>query len=192
MLVMHMSGQVLAMYEGLIFGRSRNATEPRDYLYGILGIVKPNNVKPDYSKSIVQVFVDSVCHSFEVDGSANVPTGCKGSRTSPPWPVRSPELWPSWLPDWRLGTQEAEHLLPSFKHPGLNQYKEFQAGGKEFSGYKLAGQCRILILRGPFFDSVCHGSSKYAYLRAGELQDDLKSHWTGWLSSRGQGQPIWR
>src|SRR2546421_12411215 len=77
----------------------------------------------------VQVFVDSVCHSFEVDGSANVITGCKGSRTSPLWPVWSPKLWPSWLPDWRLGTQEAEHLLRRFKHPGSNQYKEFQAGG---------------------------------------------------------------
>ncbi|KAH8748292.1 heterokaryon incompatibility protein-domain-containing protein, partial [Hyaloscypha sp. PMI_1271] len=77
-------GEVLAIHEGLIFGRSRNATEPRDYLYGILSIVKPNNVKPDYSKSIIQVFVDSVCHSFEVDSSANVLMGCKRSRTSPP------------------------------------------------------------------------------------------------------------
>jgi hypothetical protein len=175
-------GEVLAMYEGLMFGRSRNATEPRDYLYGILGIVRPNSVKPDYAKSILEVFVDSVCHSFEVDGSANVLTGCKGSRTSPQWTVLR-------LPDWRLGTQEIEHLLPGFKHPVSKQHKEFQAGGKQFSGYKLAGQGRILILRGVLIDAVCHGSSKYAPLTANELQDGLKSQWTGWLSNRSQGQP---
>jgi hypothetical protein len=183
------TGQVLSLYEGLIFGRSRSAKEPRDYLYGILGIVKPNNVKPDYSKSIVEVFVDSVCQSLEVDGSANVLTGCKGSRTSLRWPVWNPGLWPTWLPDWRLGVEETQHLLPSFKHHGSNEYNEFQAGGNQFSGYKLAGQGRILLLKGFFFDFVRHGPSKYTNLETIKLPDGLKSHWTEWSSYGGQNQP---
>lgn len=182
-------GHVLPMYEGLIFGRSRSATEPRDYLYGILGIVKPNNVKPDYSRSIGQVYVDSVCHSLEVDRSANVLTGCKPSRSSAPWPVHNPELWPSWLPDWRIGAQDIEHLLPGLKVPGVEEYKDFQAGGKEHFGYEVSREYPILTLKGFFFDSVCHGSSTFGPLGTTDLQDDLKSHWTGWLSNRDQGQP---
>ena len=49
-----------------------NATDPRDYVYGLLGFGYKSSIVPDYSKSEVQVFADAVAFCIEQDRNFNV------------------------------------------------------------------------------------------------------------------------
>ena len=84
------------LYRLLNLGRSVYATDPRDKVYGFLGLMEPSLVDlivPDYNATVLNVYRDFVKATIEVDGSLDV---IRHSHPS----LR--EEMPSWVPDWTI------------------------------------------------------------------------------------------
>ena len=83
--------------------RSTACSDPRDRVYGALGILPFDSlgilrdIKPDYTKSVVQVYRDLVIADMTVNGRADLLAECYSSDNS---------TWaPSWIPDWSTMTK---------------------------------------------------------------------------------------
>jgi len=180
-------GEVLALYEGLIFGRERLATEPRDYVYAILSIIRDNTITPDYSKSIQDVYTEAVVHSFKIDRSANILTACKLPRIHHSSHVSS--SWPSWLPNWTIMVDQAAYL--NFTRFGDTQkgYRKFCAGAREFPGFKLEDGGLVIILHGLIVDCLAEDSTTYAMDQDVRKEKSTAAHWNKWRSTPDRKQP---
>jgi len=76
---------------------SSQATDPRDKIYALLGLAikKFESLKPDYGKSIAEVYIDFTKMSLSEDGSRILSMAGMGT------PSDSPLDLPSWVPDFR-------------------------------------------------------------------------------------------
>jgi hypothetical protein len=84
------------LYRLLSLGRTVFATDPRDKVYGFLGMMEPSLrdlIIPDYNATVLDVYRDFVKATIEVNGSLDV------IRHS--YPTTRKEL-PSWVPDWTV------------------------------------------------------------------------------------------
>ncbi|PQE18142.1 heterokaryon incompatibility protein [Rutstroemia sp. NJR-2017a BBW] len=57
----------LPLLEGLFLSRSLKATDPKDHIYGILGLVDHKGLEPDYAKSNSSLYTNVVKHLIEKD-----------------------------------------------------------------------------------------------------------------------------
>lgn len=114
-LIEHQRGIVRDMAEGKLTStlmdvlsrfKFAESTDPRDHIYGLLGLVsEEHTIKPDYTKTVAQVFAD-VCKFF-IDSSGTLDIICQN-----PWQVsgdtrhqekansnRITHKFPSWVAD---------------------------------------------------------------------------------------------
>lgn len=113
-----------------------NATDPRDYIYGIRGLPafkNPNLPVPDYKKPVLKVFTElfdnwqKESHTLEMLYQA---------------PRRNMEPgWPSWVPDWRC---------PPFKQLYAPSRQYNAAGSFPLTDFKIDG--RELRVKGKLID----------------------------------------
>lgn len=84
----------------LISCRPYDATDPRDKVYGILGMVSPrasSRLLPDYARDLVDVYTDVVQYQLETSGYESK-LDFLGADGLPEGGMTG---LPSWLPDWR-------------------------------------------------------------------------------------------
>lgn len=120
--------------------KSTTATDPRDKIYGLLGLVSQHDITVDYNKTTQQVYTD-VAVSL-INGSANLDILCQS-----PWSdlaYRMPDL-PTWVPDFTC----PGHPIPLFAQRSI-----FKAGPETCSV-----PCKVLdgaglVVRGVLIDRV--------------------------------------
>jgi hypothetical protein len=66
----------LPLLEGLFLSRSLKATDPKDHIYGILGLVDHKGLEPDYAKSNWSLYTNVVKHLIEKDHNLDVLSAC--------------------------------------------------------------------------------------------------------------------
>ncbi|KAJ6098626.1 Heterokaryon incompatibility [Penicillium canescens] len=126
-------GQVLL--ELLFQCRFREASNPRDKIYSLLGLVTstgsnplvapipahpPLGIKPDYSSPVDTIYTHVARQMILVSNTLDVLGGCGGS---PPTPALDPGYTlPSWVPDWSTA-QPTSPLL----HDALGQQRATHA-----------------------------------------------------------------
>ncbi|OBR05707.1 heterokaryon incompatibility protein [Colletotrichum higginsianum IMI 349063] len=94
----------------LVTFRDFDATDPRDKVYGLLGLVGEENLKGfrgvDYGKSVVDVYADVVRISVEASGNLASLCYAKHGREY------ARNGFPSWVPRWDI-SENASNLLSS-------------------------------------------------------------------------------
>jgi hypothetical protein len=84
----------------LLGARSLQATEPRDKVFALHGLLQRWNASlesPDYTKSIREIYVNTAAAAISIDGSLRILGGLTGSSNL---------NLPSWCPDW----SDHEHI----------------------------------------------------------------------------------
>ncbi|KAL1875171.1 hypothetical protein Daus18300_003239 [Diaporthe australafricana] len=83
------------------------ASDPRDKLYALIGLacdISPDDIIPDYAKSIKTVFLGLVRFLVTKRGSLDIISSGRLDRPTSTTPLgrrlRADEIIPSWLPDW--------------------------------------------------------------------------------------------
>lgn len=82
--------------------RNLKATDPRDKIFAILGLTETsqlNNVKPDYKRSVAQVYTQYANVIITQEQSLSIFSSVLGE-------YQGKDL-PSWVPDWRLSRRTA-------------------------------------------------------------------------------------
>jgi hypothetical protein len=107
--------------------------DPRDRVYGILGIAKHSNqikewIKVDYSHSVLQVYTDVARVIIESDNSLD--SICGAGRTGSE--IREQEEFPSWVIDWRIRIDIERQLRPYLYSTaaGTKPQSAFTNGGR--------------------------------------------------------------
>lgn len=88
------------LLDTLISCRHHDATDPRDKVYAVLGMVSPRSsarLLADYAKDLVDVYTDVVQYQLETSGYE----GMLDFLGSDGLPEGGMTGLPSWLPDWR-------------------------------------------------------------------------------------------
>ena len=98
--------------------RQLNATNPRDKLYGLLGLAEDIGFEPEYQLSVRGVYGRFVEASIESSGTLDVL-----SFVSPTF--RNTHSLPSWIPDWTC----ALGYSPLINYPSLDKDRLFRASG---------------------------------------------------------------
>ncbi|KFA80375.1 hypothetical protein S40288_10283, partial [Stachybotrys chartarum IBT 40288] len=71
--------KVLSLSDGLILYRNRAATDPRDYVYGLFGLVSHDGLPVDYGKPLFSVYRDVVRYIINQSQSLDILAACKAS-----------------------------------------------------------------------------------------------------------------
>jgi hypothetical protein len=87
-------GAKLLLSDVLACLRRAKATDPRDMIYGLLGLLPSKSIRPDYSSTTPQeLYLSLVDYCIKEEKSLDIITLCRKSPSS------TMEL-PSWVPDW--------------------------------------------------------------------------------------------
>ena len=115
--------------------RFRKASDPRDKIYSLLGLVAgansnplvaptpthlPLEIRPDYSSPVGAVYTHVAQQMIIASNTLDVLGGCESSRVTPAT-TPGPDV-PSWVPDWSAA-QTASPLL----HDALGQHRTTHA-----------------------------------------------------------------
>ncbi|KAF3803307.1 hypothetical protein GCG54_00013417 [Colletotrichum gloeosporioides] len=87
----------------------REAKDRRDKVFAVLGLVGKNKgllLKPDYSKSVRQVFCETARDVIRMEDKLDILLAANGTRND----VDGVQL-PSWVPDWRKEAHEARPVM---------------------------------------------------------------------------------
>jgi len=119
--------------------RGQNASNPRDHVYSLLGLLEPSQrlLRPDYSLSSSQVFIKTALEIIKAEESLEYLTHIGNS-------VKNVDL-PSWVPD------PANPCSP--KGYVSNLYRDFDAAGCRPAAIRVHSE-REIILKGIFMDTV--------------------------------------
>ena len=91
----HMNRRRSGMYRQLELSRTVSATDPRDKVYGLLGLMDESVaglIKPDYTSTVAGVYRSFALAVIKGTGSLDTLRHCPSTDRS---------LFPSWVPDWR-------------------------------------------------------------------------------------------
>ena len=104
--------------------RGAGATDPRDLIFGILGLLSSHNIKVDYSQSTEDVYTNVafliICASYSLRILSAA--GITNARSSTP--TLEKYNLPSWVPNWTLHQQESSMALEELF------VEAFDAGGR--------------------------------------------------------------
>ena len=104
--------------------RSRiHATDPKDYVYGTLGIQRDMPFAPNYSMSIAEVYHQAALHVLQEHRSLEILWLCDGCVLDDE-PMGTLGL-PSWVPDWSrpLPRPPVFHLQPRYEGFSFDEAK---------------------------------------------------------------------
>lgn len=136
--------QGMAYYRLLRFAGLNNATDPRDKVYAIYGILNFLGIPmpdPDYAKTVVDVWEEAAVSIIQKTGSLLILCAACGSQCQ--------DGLPSWVPDW-TSAPESEQL--SLTSPGL--YLASGAAGQSTVSCDSSRLRRQLDLTGMQFAKV--------------------------------------
>ena len=91
-------------------------TDPRDRVYGILGILPPESraiagkIKPDYTKPVAEVYKDFVLAAMEVTGRADLLSECFLPADNDDESNRTRDWRPSWAPNWSFKREKGFNM----------------------------------------------------------------------------------
>ncbi|KAK4450871.1 heterokaryon incompatibility protein-domain-containing protein [Podospora aff. communis PSN243] len=169
----------LSLRELLPRFRHRGATDPRDKVYGLLALVDglsgEKKIEPDYTKSVVEVYTDTVTHILREDRSLDVL-------------YRLPEMeehkrlegLPSWVVDLSQSAnpgaalERVKYMLPLYNAGQSIGVPGFQVFGSD--GDKGIG--RVLALRGVKVDALKRASTIMMGTTESSMLDTLR-WWRG-------------
>ncbi|KAF2629366.1 hypothetical protein BU25DRAFT_409267 [Macroventuria anomochaeta] len=119
--------------------RKSQATDPRDKVYGLLGLLPTritSYLKPDYSKSVEEVYTDLAISLLRSCSRLDeVLSWCAFTEGS---------TLPSWVPDWTTSHQRNH----------LQWLRKREAGGNERPVWSLRNRGKSLCLRGVKVDRI--------------------------------------
>lgn len=96
---------------------SREVTDERDRVYGVLGLLKgeiPKSLMPDYSRPVVDVIADATRRCFIFKSGLNLAVLRRVNHLSQEEVISDP--WPSWIPRWeRHEDAGPAHLYYEFR-----------------------------------------------------------------------------
>jgi hypothetical protein len=128
--------------------RAALATDPRDKVYGLLGLVGEEmslGIEVDYSLSTVDIYVKAATSIIEASNYLDI--------LSVPRPAQANLLLPTWVPDWSAGLHPTL-ILRRLIHPEIPQDKNFQASGGITSKNYISIQGPFLDVQGWDFDII--------------------------------------
>ena len=163
-------GKVMNLIDGLILSRQRKATNSRDHIYGILGVINHAGIEPDYSKPTYGLYRDLVRHSIEKDLTLDILTACK--RIGPESSFR-----PTWVPNRCLFVPESSYLLLNHR-----QFCHFQAGGLSTPKTSFSDDSSALTVQGLHFDDIELASPSNCLSPESKAFTVLKLDWELWAS----------
>jgi hypothetical protein len=123
--------------------RTRHCTDPRDKVYGLLGLCvgdERNMIVPDYSVSVSMVYEHVTLKLIEISRSLDVfsqvfPRSFKSTE------LESSNL-PSWVPNWTLETTSDEHRALTIRQ---QRNPEYNASSGTFASVRCVDQGKISL-----------------------------------------------
>lgn len=142
----------LALLQLLRNFRNRNASDRRDKVFALLGLVKfwggVAPLAPDYDQSLAAVFLETTKHLIRSQRSLAVLSGTKTSTK------RLTQGFPTWLTDW-------SHGAPAREADRLSAQHMYKAAGDVVMGVRLHGST-LLEVKGFAVDRISSAFSSDA------------------------------
>ncbi|KAF2191691.1 HET-domain-containing protein [Zopfia rhizophila CBS 207.26] len=157
----------------------RSVTNPRDKIYGLLGLLNDHGVQVDYSKSSEDIYVSFFCSCLLEDGGLDWFRWMTGECREP----KKLNL-PSWVPDF--GPRVMYPISSFLLNPVRGELQRaFLAAGPDRSRslftIQFEDDCRTLVLRGRSFDVVSQCGRIFPLVDdivlAGRPTEPILSHW---------------
>jgi Heterokaryon incompatibility protein (HET) len=118
----------------------KEATDPRDQIFGLLGLLDQKELQPNYFLTVSETYVAASRVILETKGPIELFRNIGEPRTI--------EGLPSWVPDW----SSKRSILGTGL--GLKKWEVHDAGGTLSPEWKLSKHSDILSMRGIIFDNV--------------------------------------
>jgi hypothetical protein len=143
-------GQRLGLLTLLIAFRHCKATDPRDMVYALCGLVGQGtpNIMPDYSLHVTDVYKRVAAELLKGPYSLDI--------TQVPRPLSSsisPSL-PSWCPDWSSGYTFSESFLPSREDSSASTKYRFNASSGTRPSIMIDESLSLLTLDRMYYDEI--------------------------------------
>lgn len=168
----------------LLLSRQRAASDPRDHVYGVLGLTRPRLIRSDYKKTVQSVYREVVEKMIVGDGNLNILSACcelqkddiplqeSDEKSEINHNEDSIPALPSWIPNWRVPFHQeyAEYqVFPLCDGP-------YSAGGAGRPEIKYDQNSSILTICGIFLDSIAVVSNDLKTTRWQQVSED----WATW------------
>jgi len=157
-----------ALLETLIRCRFRQASDPRDKVYGLLGLMhrgqhedRPDSastlgIEPDYGLSAIEVYCHTARQLLQQSSDLNM-LGASSATTLPATaataiPSASQTL-PSWVPDWNNAAAAGPHPL---MHDARGRQRQTHASRGTQCTPRFSDDGRILVLSGHELTTITH------------------------------------
>ena len=98
----------------LSFRRETKMSDPRDYIFSLLGLFSPSvsrSLSPDYSISVKHLFTAVAKHIIRALGKLRILCSVESPKHI------DGEAFPSWVPDWRASSESIRNVLHD-RRPG--------------------------------------------------------------------------
>jgi hypothetical protein len=203
--VLHELRQAIQMRGGeklkklLLSTRTSEATDPRDRIYGILGLLQPGSSSPgsdspvivDYHKSCSEVYIDVMAHIFSLGEGPYFLSGVflsGGPAAAPHIPslpaTKLQQYLPSWVPDFSRQTFEKATQPEGYHfHPPTTMHAS--GAGQGANNGTIVGDGRTLQVEGLIVDTIVDVTTFGPSLEA--VKDNLPQFET--MASRARSRP---
>ncbi|KAK4465092.1 heterokaryon incompatibility protein 6,OR allele [Cladorrhinum samala] len=137
------------------------ATDPRDKLFGVLGLLDPADLKvlqlkrADYDMEVRDVYTQAAIDCMALEGNLDVLSlGGKFSRSAD----GSTRTLPSWVPDWTFHQERVKPLHPRFLSTlSFGNYQQMapqSAACDSRASFSVSADRSVLTLSGYVYDSI--------------------------------------
>ena len=119
-------------------------TDPRDYIYALQGLLLPEKtMKPDYRKTVEQVYEDSTSHIIKVENSLRILTECDM--------IHCERYHPTWVPRFNVSSAprgfEPSSLGPCLTPPSIASINEHAL---RLAGVLIEGVSKVTTVKSLF------------------------------------------
>ncbi|PQE06682.1 heterokaryon incompatibility protein [Rutstroemia sp. NJR-2017a BBW] len=147
----------------------RKCTDPRDYIYSLLGLVTLSDkerIVPDYGKSVKEVYIDFTRLMMNREGRLDLlcNTYYDDTRHHDPLSISRPGgRCPSWSVDWSM-SRKVESLINTYPP---NSCVFYDADGGVLVGDEIfmSNDPSTLVLQGVVFDTIISVSTSFSDLQ---------------------------
>jgi hypothetical protein len=159
----------------LAFGRELDATNPRDKVYGLLGLSTEARIVPDYSKPVRNLYIEAASEYLRLEGLTRTLNLVRKSRFNG-------HNLPSWVPDWSVNTTDLPMRNPE---PSRNDVVQSDMGfHAKKSILRATGSClsKVLYLQdltGPSTNTTSSCVTAWKFIKRFLAEQDAEMYVTG-------------